>query len=145
MKTLNLLPGADAKHILRGNVFGAVIAGHRLAATLVCRIRRTGAREVFLGCLHDALGVLDSLVHAVPIIARTGGSFSGSGCHGNKQQVFEKFYMILNDIKFLFHSLIKSPLRVGPTTPLYPSLDCSWRTVSCTAEPRALQYSSIDE
>ena len=89
MKTLNLLPGADAKHILRGNVFGAVIAGHRLAAAFVCRIRRAGAREVFFGGLHRALGSLNSLVHAVPVLARTCMmrcfrrtiSFSFSGCH----------------------------------------------------------------
>ena len=138
-------PSTYSRDTRHGDVFGTVVSGHRLAAALVCGIRRTRTTQILFRCLHDTFGVLNSLVHAVPIIARTGGSFSGSGCHGNKQQVFEKFYMILNDIKFLFHSLIKSPLRTGSTTPLYPSLDCSRHTVSCTAEPRALQYSSIDE
>jgi len=69
---LNLLPGAHARHILRSNVFGAVIASHRLAATLVCRIRRTRAREVFLGCLHDALGPLVALVNTIPVLSQSG-------------------------------------------------------------------------
>jgi len=84
--TLNLFPGAYAEYILRGNVFGAVIAGHRLAAAFVCGIRRAGAREVFFGGLHRALGALNSLVHAVPVFARAcmrcfRRTISFSGCH----------------------------------------------------------------
>lgn len=89
LTALNLFPGAYTKCILRGNVFGAVIAGHRLAAAFVCGIRRAGARQVFFGGLHRALGALNSLVHAVPVLARTCMmrcfrrtiSFSFSGCH----------------------------------------------------------------
>jgi len=86
LTALNLFPGADAKRILRGNVFGAVIAGHRLAAAFVCGIRRAGAREVFFGGLHRALGSLNSLVHAVPVLARAcmrcfRRTISFSGCH----------------------------------------------------------------
>jgi|688.fasta_scaffold346455_2 hypothetical protein len=66
----NLFPGAHARHILLSNVFGTIIAGHRLTAAFVGGIRRTGARKVFFGGLHDTFGVLNSLVHAVPVFAQ---------------------------------------------------------------------------
>ena len=83
LTALNLFPGAYAECILRGNVFGSVIAGHRLAAAFVCGIRRAGAREVFFSGLHRALGSLNSLVHAVPVLAQPCLRFreSFSGCH----------------------------------------------------------------
>jgi len=84
----NLFPGAHARYILLSNVFGTIIAGHRLAAAFVCGIRRTGAREILLGGLHRALGTLNSLVHPVPVLAHpcvcfffSGCTFSFSGCH----------------------------------------------------------------
>jgi hypothetical protein len=84
--TLNLFPGAYAECILCGNVFGAVIANHRLAAAFVCGIRGAGTREVFFGGLHRALGSLNSLVHAVPVFARAcmrcfRRTISFPGCH----------------------------------------------------------------
>jgi len=83
---LNLFPGAYAKCIWCGNVFGAIIAGHSLAAAFVCGIRRAGAREVFFSGLHRALGSLNSLVNAVPVLARScircfRRTISFSGCH----------------------------------------------------------------
>jgi hypothetical protein len=102
---LNLLPGTYSRHTRRGGVFGAVIASHRLAATLVCRIRRTRAREVFLGCLHDALGPLIALVNPVPVLSHSGVCFfftgctvSFSGCHVKCGNIV----IILNNIKFCF-------------------------------------------
>jgi hypothetical protein len=73
--SLFLFPRTHSGHVRFGDVFGTVIAGHCLSAAFICGIRGTGARQIFFGGLHHALGILDSLVHAVPIIAQIGVCF----------------------------------------------------------------------
>ena len=53
-KILNPFPSAHACRIRVRNVFGTVIAGHCLTATLVGRIRWTGTTQIFFRGLHDA-------------------------------------------------------------------------------------------
>ena len=77
---LNLLPRTYSRHTRRSNVFGAVVAGHCLAAAFICRIRRTRTTQILFRCLHDTFGVLNLLVHAVPVLAHLCVCFFFSGC-----------------------------------------------------------------
>ena len=53
-KILNFFPSAHACRIRVRNVFGTVISGHGLTATLIGRIRRTRTTQIFFRGLHDA-------------------------------------------------------------------------------------------
>lgn len=105
--TLHLFPGAYARRILRGDVFGAVIADHRLSAAFVCGIRRAGAGQVFFGGLNRALGALNSLVHAVPVFAqpclRSRESFSG--CHDLLFVCIMLLHYIMSYLFPIFHTV----------------------------------------
>ena len=73
-------PSTYSRDTRHGDVFGAVVACHHLAAALVCGIRRTGTTQILFRCLHDTFGVLNSLVHAVPVLAHLCVCFFFSGC-----------------------------------------------------------------
>ena len=77
---LNLFPCAYTRHILHWRVFGAVIAGHGLAATFVRGVRRTRAWEILLGGLHDTFGPLNPLMNPIPVLAHPCVCFFFSGC-----------------------------------------------------------------
>ena len=76
----NLFPCAYARHILHRRVFGAVIAGHGLAAAFVRGVRRTRAREILLGGLHDTFGALNPLMNPIPVLTHLCVCFFFSGC-----------------------------------------------------------------
>jgi len=73
-------PSTYSRDTRHGDVFGTVVSGHRLAAALVCGIRRTRTTQILFRCLHDALGPLNPFMNPVPVLAHLCVCFFFSGC-----------------------------------------------------------------